>query len=411
MLNLTKTTYFLLQSMLFSPFLSYITLGVLNLNPIDFYYRIIFVLYGFIFVITQKNIVIPKFALFALIWVIYHFIWTMINGGDMGMGGFIGAFIKSPHLAIFFILVIIYNTKFSRKFILRTITIFKITVVIAFCVSIIQLFDSSFLNASHLWSWLQDVNIQESSQYVVRRHSIFGYIDLNAVGLSFLPILAILIGVLLYRKIKSQIFYLILGGVVSFLTNTRYIMLGFVITSMEFLMSGKSRIQSSVKFTILVVAMFFLGIQLFELFGYNISEWLDARVFREGSVEQSERYASYLVFLQFFPEYFIFGNGNIMAEEIVRVSTNLGTPFIHVGYLAYLVSYGIVGCFFLFGFWFLLFKKLLKTAKATQYWGSLFAFLTFLMSFATMVEVSIFFYGLIFALVFDKYFSDMKVQT
>ena len=51
-----------------------------------------------------------------------------------------------------------------------------------------------------------------------------------------------------------------------------------------------------------------------------------------------------------------------------------------------------------------------KTAKKTNYWGSFFAFLTYFWAQATLVNYSIFFYGLMFALVFDKYFQD-KYKT
>ena len=51
-------------------------------------------------------------------------------------------------------------------------------------------------------------------------------------------------------------------------------------------------------------------------------------------------------------------------------------------------------------------KSLLKTAKITNYWGSFFAFLIFLWAQATLVYHTIFFTGLIFALIFDKYYYD-----
>ena len=98
--------------------------------------------------------------------------------------------------------------------------------------------------------------------------------------------------------------------------------------------------------------------------------------------------------------------GQMITDEIKRASQAIGSSHIHVGYLSHLVAYGIVGCFFLFGFWFLLVKKLYRTAKQTNYWGSFFAFLTFLWAFATFSHSSIFLYGLIFALVFNKYFED-----
>jgi len=95
-----------------------------------------------------------------------------------------------------------------------------------------------------------------------------------------------------------------------------------------------------------------------------------------------------------------------LTEEIKEASKAVGSSQIHVGYLSHLVSFGIVGSFFMFGFWFLLAKKLYKSAKYTKYWGSFFAFLIYLWAQTTLVYYSIFFYGLIFAFVFDKYVKD-----
>ncbi len=110
-------------------------------------------------------------------------------------------------------------------------------------------------------------------------------------------------------------------------------------------------------------------------------------------------------FIYFFPEHPFFGTGT-MTDEIRVASKAVGSSQIHVGYLSFLVYFGIFGCFFLFGSWFLLSRKLLNTAQLTNYWGSFFGFLTFLWSFATMNLSFIFFYGITFCLVFDKYFHD-----
>ena len=110
-------------------------------------------------------------------------------------------------------------------------------------------------------------------------------------------------------------------------------------------------------------------------------------------------------FLFYFPQKPFLGTGEL-TDEIKAASQAVGSSHIHVGYLSHLVYYGIVGCFFLFGFLYLLMKELYNTAKNTNYWGSFFAFMVFLWSFATMSESSIFYPGLIFALIFDKYFRD-----
>ena len=140
--------------------------------------------------------------------------------------------------------------------------------------------------------------------------------------------------------------------------------------------------------------------------GYDFLDWYNTRLLAEGSIKETTRFKAIENFIVFFPREPIFGTGVHLTDEILSASKSVGSSQIHVGYLSHLVSYGLVGSFFLFGFWYLIAKKLLITAKQTNYWGSFFAFLTFLWAQATLVHFSIFYYGLIFALVFDKYIQD-----
>ena len=95
-----------------------------------------------------------------------------------------------------------------------------------------------------------------------------------------------------------------------------------------------------------------------------------------------------------------------MTDDIRDASNAIGSSQIHVGYLCGLVYFGIIGAFFLFGFWFQLTKHLYKNAKRTKYWGAFFAFLVFLSANLSLVKFHVFFYGILFALIFDKYYSD-----
>ena len=125
----------------------------------------------------------------------------------------------------------------------------------------------------------------------------------------------------------------------------------------------------------------------------------------EGEIEETTRYKAFGTFIEFFPGAPIFGTGQL-TEDIAEASHEVGSSHIHVGYLSHLVYYGIIDCFFLFGSWYLLLKRLYTTAKYSCFRGSLFAFISFLWSFATMSQSSLFYSGLIYVMVFDKYFHD-----
>ena len=310
---------------------------------------------------------------------------------------------NNNHLAVFSVAVIVYNTKFDSKFVKNTIKIIKITVIVAAVVSIVQVFDSSFMNPI-LYKRPERAFLMDDI-YRFRRTSIFGFIEINAVGLAFLPLLSVLIGYMLQKKERGYLLYLLLGAVVALLSNSRYIMAGIIIISFQILVFNKAQLRGLVVYTMVGVIAYFVLTKVLLLLGYDFQEWYDTRLLAEGALTETTRFKAIGTFIKFFPQKPLFGTG-IMTKEIVDESHEVGSSHIHVGYLSHLVMYGIVGCFFLFGFWLLLLKRLYKTAKYTQYWGSFFAYLVFFFAFATMSQPSTFYYGLIFALVFDKYFFD-----
>jgi hypothetical protein len=409
MSNLRNITNGFLLFLLLSPVLSIISVVFLDLGNVTIYLRIFAVIFGIIFFILKKGLKIPQMAYFILAFFIFQFIWN-IELGMIAEMGLIKMLLKSHPFAIFFIIIIIYNTSFKDKFIRKSIFIIKITVIIAAVVSILQVFDIRFLNAEEYYSLDKEIKSYDTGIYTYRRASIFGFIDPNAIGLAFIPLFSVLIGYMLLKKEKNLWLYLFLGGIVAFLTNSRYVMVGFVIVIFQILATYKVRTTGFVRFTFIALISFFFIYQVLYFSGYSMQKWFNTRLFAEGSITETTRYKAIGNFLIFFPRTPLLGTGE-QSKEILEASNQVGSTQIHVGYLSHLVMYGIVGCFFLFGFWYLLVKKMHKTAKITNYWGSYYAFLTFLWSFATMSQSSIFYYGLIFALVFDKYYIEKYYFT
>jgi len=403
LIKLNKTTEALFYFMLFSPIFSYFTFGVFGLLSIQRYLMVVIIIYGLIYVIKYNNkLSLPFFVKMAFVWFMYTFIWSFYNGYIENRGFF--PVLLNHQLAVFFALIVIYNTTFRRKFITNTIFIFKITVVTTAIVSIIQVFDGSFLNAWELWR--DDDSIKIDNFYEFRRTSIFGFIEQNALGLSFIPLLAVLTGYLLHKKSSLMIFYLFLGGSVALVSNTRYVMISFVIITFQILIANQNKLTGVLRYSWVI---FIVGIGTYfglQFVGYDLLSWFEQRLFREGSITETTRYAAIINFIHFFPDNYLLGNGSIMHPDIVAASKAFYSSHIHVGYLSHLVAYGIVGCAFLYGFWFLLARRLYMTAKLTNFWGSFFALTVFLIAFATFSQSSIFYYGLLYALIFDKYFYD-----
>lgn len=391
--------------MLLSPLLSYITFGLLGLRDITFYFRIFVLFYGIFFVLHLGNkIKIPKPAYLLILYIIFLFIWTFYNG-EMDRRGVMNILINNVNISILFIIIIIHNTRFSERFTNNSILIFKITVILAAIVSVIQVFDYSFLDANSLWNIGKFRNTLLGNIYLFRRSSIFGYVNQNEIGLSYMPLLAVLVGFLLHNRKKIFFFFLILGGISATLTNARYVIIAFLIITLQIFIFYKVKAAGVVKYILMALILLTILYSSLGYLGYDINKWNKERLFEEGTIKNTSRYLAYEIFLEYFPQKPLFGTGVHLTDEIVRTLARRSSQ-IHVGYLSHLVSYGIVGSFFLFGFWFLLAKRLYRTAIKTNYWGSFFAFLTFFWAQVTLVFFSIFFYGLIFALVFDKYFND-----
>lgn len=397
--------------MLFWPILSYITYGVLSLKSIVVYYSAISIFYGIFFIfhsrLIHKKIFIPKELYYFLVFIIFLFIWSYFNG-SMNRRGVISVILNNPYLASFFIMLIIYNTKYNDSIIQRSIKIFKITVIIAAIVSVIQVFDSHFFNA--FFYEHRDLDVYRRGLYNTRRASIFGFINLNSLGLSFIPIISIVSGYLLRYRDKKYLIFLLLGGLIAFLSNTRYVMISFLIITLQIIIYRKDALVGFIKYISIAFILIITILIFFEFIGYDLMTWYSTRLFAEGAFQETSRYKAFINFLRFFPENYLFGNGNILSEDVVEASMQYGSSHIHIGYLSHLVAYGIVGCFFLFGFWYHLLMKFYKTAKRTNYWGSVFAFITFLWAFATFSNSSIFFYGIIYTFIFDKYFRDLHYK-
>ena len=392
----------LLYSMLIFPLLGYIYLQIGLPKSITQLYVFIFFFYGLYFYATKKIILVPKFLYPLAVFMLYFPIRAHIAGAYADKNILTIIYYDILHLSTFLLVVIIYNTKFEDKFIRTSIKIIKVTIIIACLVSIIQVFDRTFLDLTYLQNSNDDILL---NQYLFRRESIYSYTS-NALGLSFIPLVAVFLGYSLFSKNKNYFVYIIGAGLVALLSNGRYIIIGFFIISLQIILNSKTKIAGIIKYaTSAMIGILILYLMLIYL-GYDLEQWFSDRLFREGNLEGTTRYKALITFGIFFPQAPFFGTGANLTDEIELVSGLFGSSQIHVGYLSNLVSYGVVGCSFLFGFWFLLARHLFQNAKKNKYWGSFFAFLTFIWAQATLVLPTIFFYGLIFALIFDKHYSD-----
>jgi hypothetical protein len=382
----------------FSPILAF-AFVTLTGYEYRFFYRPVFWFVAIFWLVGRKTkIVFPKYLIFLLCYILYKLIWDFHNYQYKEYPLY-DAF-KKPNLEIFVLLIILENTVFDRKLIERFYQTIKVTLIFAVIFSLIQFFvDSNFFSHD---SYEDDGSYIAESIYEVRRNSVFSYIDMNSLGLDFLPLFSLFLAYSILNQ-KKYIVYVLFASIIVFGSNTRYIMVGFLIVLIQLIVYSKKSFLTYLKYFFVLIIIALLSTKIMAFFGYDYNSYVEKRLFAEGDISGSTRYFAFQVFSQFFPENWILGTGEHLTEEIKKVLGSY-TSQIHVGYLSHLVSYGVVGSFFLFMFWFKLGQRLFITARKTNFYGSFFAFLVFFWANATLVYYSIFTYGLIIALVFSNHY-------
>ena len=385
-----------------SPLIAYYLYHVSSIHDFYWYARICITILGIGLILEslvfKKKLTIPSFLIPLFFYTIYLMVWAIVNG-DLYRRGVL-YFINNENLQTILLILICYNIVLSHKQKNYLINIFLITVIISALVSIYQIYKPSFL--------LTDIRSDVWDIYQIRRGSIFSIIAPLDLGLSLLPILSILI--VEYIKIKKNIYIILLllflGGLVSVLSNTRWIMIAYIIFLIMIIFHYNPTLFSKTRNIFIALISISIIIISIIYFGYDLEAFWQKRLLAEGSIYQTTRYYALENFHIFFPQKPWFGTGVHLTDEIYAASRAVGSSQIHVGYLSHLVSYGIVGSFFLFGFWIWLAITLWRHAKITGYWGSFYAFLIFLWGEATWVHFSLFHYGIIFALIFDNYYLN-----
>ncbi len=404
---MNKKIRFLFIVILLTPLMAFVYSGIFKMPK---YFSFSFIIAAFfigIYFIGRYYKILKwhQFIILSILFAFYFNIWQQIldyQGIITEKHRLTKLFHQTKYFSFSFILLIIYNTKFSKSFIENTIMIMKAIVIITSIVSVIQVFNPTFLVLNIEDS---DSFIAYKSLYTVRRSSIFGFDTPASLGLSFVPLLGVLIGYMIVNRQKYAYLFLALGGISAFLSNTRFVMIGFVVITFIFIFSRHNALKAGFAYLFYIL----IGIAFFSLFfdkiGYNVTDWFTYRLLNEGDIRYTTRYLAISNFIKFFPESPIFGTG-FLTDDIKTASNLVGSSHIHVGYLSHLVYYGLIGCILLFGSWYLMIRKLYKTAKSTNYYGSFIGFLTFFTAFATMSQSVLFYSGIIFCFVFDKYYFD-----
>ena len=395
--------------LLLHPLFAYIIWKTLQL-PANKIYKAIFIVLSFFYFLTSKRrIKFPKYLWFLVGYAIYVLLWDIHNGFFQVRGPFI-YFSSFNYLHMILLVLFLENLPSLHSLSNKLMSAIPLVIFIAFIFSVIQVVCEPYF-------WSNTGNIMgehmEGNKYLARRPSIFGWGNPLNIGIGFFPLAAVFIAnqIETNKKYVPWLFFLLVIAVAS---NTRYVLASFLIISIyplyysfkrKKIISALSKLKNV---SIAVIIGYFFSAQVLN---YDINKYFNERVFHEESIQKNTRVIAVYTFLEFFPKNPFFGDGFRVSDEVRQASNAAGSSHIHVGYLQRLVSYGIVGCFFLFTFLFLFTKRLWKIGKKHHFYGGFIAFSIFIFANATFTHFSFFFFGIVISLLITfNYEKEQKIR-
>ena len=352
-----------------------------------------------------KNVLIRNYIIVGVFLGLYYFSWDVVLWQNMiARKGIFYAFMLNQTFHAVAVLFVVDNIVFSRKLIETVVVVMKGLVVVGAVVSLIQvLHDPFFFFFQHFEDFMLHYN-WGTDPLQVRRLSVFGFTDVNDIGLSFLPMVALIIGYEIKEKGRIPILIMLMAFFIAVVNNSRYVQAGyFVAAAPALLYQGRvvrNILVSGAGIVVLVLLMAFV----LQSLGYDLNRYIEERLLAETA---GTRLLALEIFLQFFPENPFFGSGKHLTDDVIVALAERSSQ-IHVGYLSHLFSYGIVGSFLAFWFWGLIARRLWKVGRKTGFYGSFFGFLVFLWTNVTLVFYWVFTFGLVLCYLFASYYDKKE---
>jgi len=396
------------------PVIAYATRNYLNM-AVDYVFGFVgFILLGMLLLekwMTRTSIRVPYYWMALFCFSIYVMLSGIFVSDVFIEKGVVKYLYSDPFIVSCVLLLVIENTSFSKRLIHFCLPVLACFLFLAAAVSIIQISDPLFLldqslivgngmDAERLKHYFE-LHPEELDMSTVRmmegyRFSIYSWINQLSVGMDSLAIFSILFGLSFINNSKKIAIWSA-TGLISFLSNARWIMLNFVLISLQQILVGKHKLYNSIKTIGIFAGMLVVLVFSSELLGLDLKNFVENRLLSDSA---GTRFYAFEVFSKVFPLNPIFGTGGVNTPEMLML-LNGKTSQIHVGWLKLLYYYGYVGALLFGSFLVLLLVQLWTRAKKTQYWGSFFAFLAFIMANFTLVEFDIMYHGLLLAIIFS----------
>jgi hypothetical protein len=354
-----------------------------------------------LFYLLTKNNKLPKYLFLLVVFTIYHIFSVYLNDLVPENSNLLFFILSDPNIYACAVCFVIENTEFDESFISKMNKSILFVVFISLIVSLIQILDPLFFF---------NIDADKDMEYVGanRNFSIYSWINLNSLGITFPILISILVSVIDKEKIKFS--FVVLGGiVVAFLTRARYVMISTIIAFSQIVFTSAITLKKKLYFGIVLLLGVMLLLIVADNFGFSIQEVIDDRILEKNSETEMgsamARVTSYHVFLLKFPEHPLFGVGPKTRDDVVQL---LGgeAPVIHVGYLSYLYFYGLFGFLLLFFTLFFLIKNAWIIGKVYGFWGSFYGIITFCFANTTMVYFNFSEMGVFLAIVYLRFYNQ-----
>ncbi|TRX66358.1 O-antigen ligase family protein [Carboxylicivirga sp. M1479] len=404
MFKISNLIYLYFIALAFTPFVCFVDYKTVDQGFFKLYGATLLLLATALLI--RKGVNKSKFdiiLLFALGIYLFNLIWDItLQQRTLERKGFVFDFFVNPYVHITAFIYVIDNFKVPESLIKILTKIFIGTIIVSVLVSALQIvYDPFFFSPDEIVAYTRMMGAMYND-FEVRRVSIYGYIDNLSVTIAYLPIVGIVNSYYYLEKRKVLFVIVIIAILVPFANNYRYAQLGYFLTLIPFVALAKSKLRASI--IIGVSLLFGLGLLLLFLdaIDFNIQSYIQERLMSDSA---STRLLAFEMFAKFFGRHPWFGSGMHLTDELVTAIAGRSSQ-IHVGYLAHLFSYGIVGSLIAFTFWLMIARRFYKTAIRTGFWGSFIAIMVFLWANVTQVYYLIFSYGILMAFLFDKFYTQ-----
>jgi len=380
----------------FFPLWAWVTLTFLHF-PAD--KLLVFILLPIvIYIIWTLKVRVPAYLGFFMCFTAYHLGSVYYNNLIPTNTNFLSFTLSDFNFLACLLFLVVENTNFDDGFLKRMNRHVLWIVILSLVISVLQTKNPLFFyNAA----------LDEDLIYVGenRISSIYSWVSLNAVGVTF----PILISILLNEyETNSRPFPIIVlsGIVVSFLTRARFVMISTIIAFLQLLLVSSIALKKK----LFIIGFFVVGVVAIigaaQLAGYDINETINERILEKGNDMGSAktRLLSYDIFMMKFPENPYFGVGPKTRDDVVDL---LGgeAHLIHVGYLSYLYFYGFFGAMLLFLALVALLWDAWLVGKRYDFWGAFYGFLGFALANFTFVYFNFSEMGIILAVIYMRYYK------